>query len=167
MIPDTSVLQLASFLLAKEITPEILTTLQEPSVRKLLVELEPKAEAILSQEWSEDDFEEAAVEFCRLFILNPVVPARAAAWFEEKPGEIASRIQFMIDQGFLTLPAPFDKLTPDHMAVLLVIQGSLGEDDDGQFWADNVQPWIKRFSKALAEKTNSPLYQLTARILKG
>ena len=166
MIPDNAVLQLASLLIAKEVTPDLLTTLQNPAVSEMLITLEPSAKDLLTRPWTKQDHEDAAVEFCRLFILNPLVPARAAAWIEEKPDEIAGRIQFMLDQGFLILPEPYLTLTPDHLSVLLLIQCSLGEEDDGQFWADNLTPWISRFAKKLRKESTSPLYRLAGHLLK-
>lgn len=166
MIPDNAVLQLASLLIAKEPTPDLLATLQNPAVSEILIALEPSAKELLTRPWTEKDYEEAAVEFCRLFILNPAVPARAAAWIEDKPDEIAGRIQFMLDQGFLTLPEPYANLTPDHLSVLLIIQCSLGEEDDGQFWADNLAPWLPRFGKRLRKDSHSPLYRLVGHLLK-
>lgn len=165
MIPDNAVLQLASLLVAQEVTSELLTTLQNPGVRQMLVALEPELEDLLSRDWTPRDYEDAAVEFCRLFILNPAVPARAAAWLDDKPDEIASRIQFMLDQGFLVLPEPYHNLTPDHLSILLLIQCSLGEEDDGQFWADNVSPWVPRFAQQIQEQSSSPLYRLVGRLL--
>lgn len=166
MIPDNSVLQLASLLVAKEVTPELLETLQNPAVSEMLISLEPSARELLTRPWTDQDYEDAAVEFCRLFILNPAVPARAAAWREARPDEIAGRIQFMLDQGFLTLPAPFSTLTPDHLSVLLLIQSSLGDEDDGQFWEDNLGPWLAQFATALQQKSTSPLYRLVGAILQ-
>lgn len=167
MIPDNSVLQLASLLIAKEVTPDLIETLQNPAVSKMLISLEPDAKDLLTRNWTTNDYEDAAVEFCRLFILNPTVPARAAAWLEDQPDEIASRIQFMLDQGFLVLPESHKTLTPDHLSVLLIIQCSLGEEDDGQFWNDNVTPWLPSFAKALQEKSTSPLYRLVGKLLQS
>lgn len=166
MTPESAVLQLAASLLAREITPEVLATLQEPGTKAVLTQLEPTCSDLLDKKWTPKDFEEAAVEYCRLFILNPAVPIRAAAWFEDNSPEIASRIQFMIDNGFLALPESFQTLSPDHLAVLLLVQTTLAGGDATQFEADNLASWVPNFANALAQKTTHPLYRLAARLIE-
>ena len=166
MTPESAVRQLAATLLAREISPEVLATLQEPGTKAVLTHLEPTCSDILDKEWTPGDFEDAAVEYCRLFILTPAVPIRAAAWFEDNSPEIASRIQFMLDNGFLILPESFQTLSPDHLAVLLLTQTILAGEDATQFETDNLATWVPEFANALAEKTTHPLYRLAARLLK-
>jgi len=164
MTPESAVQQLAATLLAREVTPELLATLQEPITAGILTQLESACAELLEKSWTDQDFEDAAVEFCRLFILNPSVPARAAAYFEEeKSHEIAGRIRFMLDNGFLELAESFQSLAPDHLALLLIVHSSLAGEDALQFQADNLSPWISAFSKSLHENTYHPLYLLTVR----
>lgn len=165
MTPESAVLQLAATLLAREINPEVLATLQEPGTKTILTHLEPSCSELLDKEWTPQDFEDAAVEYCRLFILNPAVPIRATAWFDDNSTEIASRIQFMLDNGFLTLPETFQTLSPDHLAVLLLIQTTLAGEDATQFEADNLTPWVPKFATALGERTTHPIYRLVSRLL--
>jgi len=165
MTPETAVLQLAATLLAREITPDLLASLQEPTTANVLCQLEPDCRELLSKNWSPEDFDDAAAEFCRLFILNPAVPARAAAWFENDSLEIASRIQFMLDNGFLELPESFQTLAPDHIATLLIIHSSLEKEDADQFAEDNLKPWISRFTEKLRQTTDHPIYRLTGKLL--
>jgi TorA maturation chaperone TorD len=167
MTPESAVQQLAATLLAREVTPELLATLQEPATAGILIQLAPDCADLLQNTWTDQDFEDAAVEFCRLFILNPAVPARAAAYFEdEKSNEIAGRIQFMLDNGFLELPESFQTLAPDHISLLLIVQGTLAGEDATQFQADNLPPWVSTFSKSLSETTEHPLYRLAAKLVK-
>jgi len=167
MTPESAVLQLAASLLAREVSPEVLATLQEPGTKAVLTQLEPTCAEFLSKPWTPQDFEDAAVEYCRLFILNPAVPVRAAAWFEDDSLEIATRIQFMLDNGFLTLPETFQTLSPDHLAVLLLTRTTLAGEDATQFEADNLTPWVPQFAKALAEKTTHPIYRLAAKLIEA
>ena len=164
MNPESAVLQLAATLLAREVNPELLATLQEPSTAAVLKQLEPRCAELLEKEWDKSDFDDAAVEFCRLFILDPKVPARAAAYFEEKELEIAGRIQFMLDNGFLELPKGFQSLSPDHIAILLLVLTSLAGEDAVQFKKDNLS-WLPEFSSKLAEKSEHPIYQLAAKLI--
>lgn len=167
MTPESAVLQLASFLLAKEVNPELLTILRIPGTTKALTRIEPSCSEILGKDWTDQDFEEAAVEYCRLFILNPAVPARAAAYFpEENAQEIGSRIQFMIDNGFIDLPENYRSLAPDHIALLLIIHSSLAGDDARQFHADNLAPWSDRFADALEQSAQHPLYRLAGKLVR-
>ncbi len=167
MTPEAAVLQLSATLLSREITPDLLSALQEPGTTEILKQIEPSAGELLEKSWDEKDFEDAAVEFCRLFILNPAVPARAAAYFEKDELEIAGRIQFMLEQGFLEVPESFQTLAPDHVSILLLIQTTVAGEDAIQFSADNLTPWVPRFAADLTEKSKHPLYKLVGKLLQG
>lgn len=165
MTPESAVQQLAAGLLAREVTPEVLATLQEPATAAILAQLEPGCAEALGKDWTDEDFEGAAVEYRRLFSNDPAVPIRAVAWIEDDSPEIAPRIQFMIDNGFLLLPESFQSLSPDHLAVLLLTLSTLAGDDALQFRADNLDPWVPQFVAALTEKTSHPIYRLAARLV--
>ncbi|MDB4272997.1 molecular chaperone TorD family protein [Akkermansiaceae bacterium] len=164
MNPEAAVQQLAATLLAREVNPELLATLQEPSTAAILKQLEPTCAELLEREWTKEDFDDAAAEFCRLFILEPAVPARAAAYFTENDLEIAARIQFMLDNGFLELPEGFQTLSPDHIAILLLVQTTLAGEDAVQFKKDNLS-WLPEFSGKLASESGHPFYQLAAKLI--
>lgn len=164
MNPESAVQQLAATLLAREVTPELVATLQESATAAILKQLEPSCIELLGREWTKKDFNDAAVEFCRLFILEPKVPARAAAYFEEKELEIASRIQFMLDNGLLEIPEGFQTLSPDHIAILLLVQTTLAGEDAIQFKKDNLS-WLPEFARKLADQSKHPFYQLVAKLI--
>lgn len=166
MTPEAAVAQMAASLLAHEIDASVLASLQQPETAAILKQIEPSAAELLDKEWTADDFEAAAVEFCRLFILNPAAPARAAAYLEKKNSlEVAGRIQFMLDSGFLELPERYQSLAPDHVAVLLLVFSSLDGADATRFKADNMA-WVPGFSDRLHRETGHALYRLAAKILQ-
>ena len=165
MTPEAAVAQLAASLLAHEIDASLLASLQQPETAAILRQIEPSVAPLLEKEWTPQEFEDAAVEFCRLFILNPVAPARAAAYEEKDSLEVAGRIQFMLDSGFLELPERFKTLAPDHVALLLLVYSSLEGDDSIQFKSDNLG-WLPDFSELLEEKSRHGLYLFAAKILK-
>ncbi len=165
MTPEAAVAQLAASLLAHEIDVSILASLQQPETAAILTQIEPSARELLERDWTAEDFETAAVEFCRLFILNPDAPARAAAYEDKKSLDVAGRIQFMLDSGFLELPATYQTLAPDHVALLLLVYSSLNDEDAIQFKADNLA-WLPRFSERLETESRHVFYLLASRILR-
>ena len=165
MNPEAAVAQLAASLLAHEIDASVLASLQQPETAAILKEIEPMVATLLEKDWTSQDFEDAAVEYCRLFILNPAVPARAAAYEDKKSLGVAGRIQFMLDSGFLELPERFKTLAPDHIALLLLVYSSLKGDDSIQFKGDNLA-WLAGFSECLEKESLHPLYLLAAKILR-
>lgn len=165
MTPEAAVAQLAASLLAHEIDASVLASLQQPDTAGILKQIEPAVSPLLEKDWGPQDFEDAAVEYCRLFILNPVAPARAAAYEEKDSLEVAGRIQFMLDSGFLELPERFKTLAPDHIALLLLVYSSLEGDDSIQFKSDNLA-WIADFLERLENESQHALYLLAAKILK-
>jgi len=164
MTPEAAVAQLAASLLAHEIDASILASLQQPETAAILIRIEPSARELLEREWTPEDFENAAVEFCRLFILNPAAPARAAAYDDKNSLAVAGRIQFMLDSGFLELPATFQTLAPDHVALLLLVYSSLEGEDSIQFKSDNLA-WLPLFLERLEEKSTHAFYLLASKIL--
>lgn len=165
MTPEAAVAQLAASLLAHEIDASLIASLQQPETALILQKIEPRVAPLLDKEWNSQDFEDAAVEYCRLFILDPVAPARAAAYNEKKSLEVAGRIQFMLDSGFLELPVRFKTLAPDHVALLLLVYSTLQGDDSIQFKSDNLA-WLPDFSGRLETECQHPLYLLVAQILR-
>ena len=165
MTPEAAVAQLAASLLAYEVDASILASLQQPETAAILKQIEPSSSALLERDWTSRDFEDAAVEFCRLFILNPMAPARAAAYEAKGSAQVAGRIQFMLDSGFLELPERYQSLAPDHVALLLLVYSSLSDEDAIQFKADNLA-WLGQFSERLEKESDHAIYLLAAKILR-
>ena len=165
MTPEAAVAQLAASLLAHEIDASVLASLQQPETAAILKQIEPSIQELLERDWTSEDFENTAVEFCRLFILNPVTPARAAAYEDKESLQVAGRIQFMLDSGFLELPKTYQTLAPDHVALLLLVYSSLTGEDAIQFKSDNLA-WLPAFSECLEKESEHALYLLAAKILK-
>lgn len=165
MSPESAVAQLAATLLAHEIDASVLASLQQPETAAILKQIEPTSADLLEKEWTAEDYEEAAVEFCRLFILQPAAPARAAAYEEKGSLEVAGRIQFMLDSDLLELPERFQTLAPDHIALLLLVVSSLEGSDALQFKKDNLA-WMPQFSERLEGESRHPFYALAAKILR-
>ena len=165
MTPEAAVAQLAASLLAHEIDASILASLQQPDTAGILKVIEPAVALSLEKDWTPQDFADAALEYRRLFIFNPVAPARAAAYEGRDNLEVAGRIQFMLDSGFLELPERFKTLAPDHVALLLLVYSSLEGDDSLQFKNDNLV-WLSDFSERLEDESRHALYLLAAKILQ-
>lgn len=165
MNPESAVAQLAASILVREVDATLLASLQEPATAAVLKQIEPAAGELLERDWTEADFDDAAVEYCRLFILTPAAPARAVAYDETKGNEVAGRIQFMLDSGFLELPEHFATLTPDHVALLLLVASSLSGDDYIQFRKDNLF-WLGEFTEKLGKASSHPIYQLVGKIVR-
>ena len=171
---DASVLRLAATLLAGEVTPELVAELQAPSTTAALVAIEPACADLLGRPWRPDDFEEAAVEFCRLFILKPAAPPRAAAWLEEVSGVdalvVAGMMQSWMDDGFLKVEPAFAALPPDHVALLLFVLAEIGPGDAAQaaqFQKDHLESWLPDFLLRLEGESAHPLYSLAAKLVRG
>ena len=170
--PDAAVLQLTATLLATEIEPQLLSVLQEPETASALSNIEPACKELLTRPWEETDFDDAAVEFCRLFILNPAVPPRAIAWMEKDAQAnpvVASRIQTLIDHGTLRLGPPFQNLPPDHIAVLLLVYSQLAassQERGKEFVTENLSSWLPQFTSSLRECRTHPIYSLAAKLIQ-
>ena len=165
MTPEAAVAQLAASLFAHEIDASILASLQQPETAGVLRAIEPSSGDLLEREWMAEDFEKAALEFRRLFIREAAVPVRAEVYEKKDEPEVAGRIQFMLDSGFLELPVTYRTLAPDHLALLLLVYSSLEGEDAKQFKVDNLS-WLPKFSERLKKEAGHPFYRLAARILQ-
>ena len=86
--PDDSialggVLQLLGRFLVEEINPELLAILQQKDVCDILTKAHPACADLLSQRWTADTFEAAAVDYCSLFVLPKGINPMASAWAEK------------------------------------------------------------------------------------
>jgi len=71
----------------------------------------------------------------------------------------------MLDSGLLELPATYQSLAVDHIALLLLVYSSLGAEDALQFKMDNLA-WLPQFSERLEQESEHAFYLLASKILQ-
>jgi TorA maturation chaperone TorD len=163
MTPEASLYNLLARLLSTEIDADFLALLHTPDIREIFEQIHPNCLNI--------DLEEAATEYCRLFILPRGVPALASAWLPgDDPNKAAPIVGLVHNlKSTLTLSLPEDQL-PDHAAVLLPLMAWLLDNQPEaakDFHALALCPWIPAFATALKKKAKLPIYQATAEILRA
>ena len=148
---------------AKEIDPHFLKLLSATSeLSEVLNSIAPGC--------LELDLEEAAAEYCRLFILPRGVPAVASAWLPGNDPNVAAPIVGLVHnlQSTLQLSLP-NELPPDHAGLLLPLMAWILDnqpDAAPEFHAVALTPWLHAFASALELKAQLPIYQAIAKILK-
>jgi TorA maturation chaperone TorD len=162
--PEAALYALLGRLFAAEIDAEFLAVLK--GTPELLAVFETIAPGCL-----DIDLEEAATEYCRLFVLPRGVPAVASAWL---PGSDPNRAAPIVGLVYnlkstleLSLPA---ELPPDHAGVLLPLMAWLLDKQPeaaADFQIVALNPWLEAFANALAEKAQLPVYRAIAKILKS
>lgn len=159
MTPEASLYNLLARLLSTEIDADFLTLLQSEDIRGIFEQIHPGCLNI--------DFDDAATEYCRLFILPKGVPALASAWLSGENAVIPTLVHHL--ESTLQLSLPGDQ-RPDSAAVLLPLMAWLIENQaeaSADFKAIALDPWIPAFAEALHEQANLPIYQVTAKLLQA
>ncbi len=153
-------------LIHREVNPQLLELLRQPEVLKGFTEIDPACADYFSKEWSESDFENAAVDFCDLFILPESGSApRAAAWLEIG-GDLTAEVVDSVVTKFITewkihVPPSYQHLAYDHLSLIFYICVVIAEKDEAlaaEFEAAVLTPWAGKFGDSLAQ-SSSPLYR--------
>lgn len=166
-----SLAHLIAHFLLHEIDPPGLGTLRQPGMLETLDKLEPGCSEYLSREWQTDDFEQAAVDYCSLFVLPRGAPPFAGAWLGGAPQEHSQRLlaqihgiarQLDTEPGFANLPV-------DHFGLLLPLLAEAWLRDhrkavDG-LRQEILEPTIPAFAAACRQRTRNPLYRALASLL--
>lgn len=165
---------LVAHLLLHEVDPSTLEILRQDNVLEVLEKLEPGCRDYLAgREWSAQDFERLAVEYCRLFILPGGVSPYANAWLGGDPLVQGPRIAARIDAVTATLGVEINPGDPpgDHLGTLLALAarawqaGPEGEPLARVLADELLLPWMPAFSAGLQQKTDDPLYRALGSLL--
>lgn len=165
---------LVAELLHRELDESLLKLLRQPQVLAFFTEAEPECADYISREWSKDHFEQAAVDFCDLFIMPETACApRAAAWLSIG-GSVTTEAVDSLVNGFVTgwnieVPASYLALPPDHASLLLYLSAIIRQaepDQVDQFEAITLHSWLPEFGAELAQ-TRSPIYKVIGQLLVG
>jgi TorA maturation chaperone TorD len=171
-------LEVCSRLLLSEVDAKCLTALRDPALRTPLAQLEATLPDWLGRDpWSAHRFDEAAADFCELFVLSPGTSPCASAWLGDEPARIGAAFNTHVEHwcgalGLAISNAPLGRVPRDHVAVLLGLyaHATLKADEASSALAAEIYdsalaPWIPRFARAVLKKTRNPLYRAVARLL--
>ena len=156
-------------LLHLEIDPRLRELLLQPEILEAFQQLDDRCESYLTSDWSEKDYETAAVEFCTQFILNDSdsVP-RAAAWIDESHSKVLEDVVFaFIKEWKIEVPPSYQKLAHDHVSLLLYLSSTIRSQDINlakEFDELTLAPWIAAFGKSLTSSP-VPVYRAIGQIL--
>lgn len=174
--PQAGLYLLFAELLHRELDPPLRKLLLQPDVLDVFVQIEPACAHYLGKTWNEDDYEQAAVDFCDLFIMPesgsaPRAAPRAAAWLEVGGALSAESVDAVVSQ-FITewkieVPPSYQYLAYDHIALILYLSVVIAEQDLAlaeEFKTAVMNPWIGSFSNSLKNAT-SPVYSALGAML--
>ena len=163
----SGLLQLSGLLLSEELKHESLALLEEDAIRSVLIGLEPEVETFLNQEWNGEALEEAAVEYCHLFVLPKGISPMASAWTSKDEAEnislhiqtVSATLRSAVE---IHLPTKLGALPPEHAARLLSTAAGLAAsrelDIQSQaipFLQATTVPWLGKFSERLSQNSTS------------
>ncbi len=164
----------------EELNSELIGILQAPEVHAVFAQVNPACADYLSQAWDAKAYEQAAVDYCELFILPKGISPMAGAWYDKGAGAEAASIKIQQAVGMLrssvdlALPQPFQQTPAEHAGVLLFICGRLFAADDQEiqgrglpFFHVTTSTWLQAFSKALSGNRVSPFYQAVGTLVEN
>lgn len=173
----SGLLQLSSLLLSEELNHESLALLDEDAIRSVLIGLEPEVEPFLNQEWNSEALEEAAVEYCHLFVLPKGISPMASAWTSKDEAEnislhiqtVSSTLRSSVE---FDLPPKLAALPPEHAASLLSTAAGLASSRELEIQSQAIPfletttiPWLGKFSEKLSQNSTSTFYRAVGRLI--
>ncbi len=179
--PDSAahagLLRFLSRVLLRELDEDLVRVLRQSEVREILVKADPTITRFLESEWSPADREEAAVEYCRLFIVPGTCLPVASAWLARTgdgkaaapDNAVAGVIGKLIESLELSLSADLKRLPPDHISVALEIAAWLeleaGAADAREFQSAVLRFLAAPFALRLGQVAEHPVYRAAGRLL--
>ncbi len=166
-----SVARLIAHFLLCEIDEDGLRTLLQPDVLEILEKLEPGCAEYLEGDWHAADFEQAAVDYCSLFVLPKGAPPFASAWLGGTPHEHGPRLLALIRQvaGRLEIDLGFENLPADHLGLVLSLWAEAVEREASEAAAivevELLQPVVHDFCRAARDGTQNVFYRGMASLL--
>lgn len=172
-------LELACRLLVRELDQEVVEALRQPDLCAALQAYDPGCGAYLDalHRGGRPAFDDAAAEYCALFVLGRRTSPYASAWLDGDPAErgaaVAQAVARWMDQlGVEIAPGQWGNIPRDHVAVLsgttaiaLLAPQPAGERLARSIVAETL-PWVPRFARAVSRETTVPLYRAAARLLE-
>lgn len=172
--PKAGLYLLFAELIHREIDSRLLELLRQPEVLAGFSGVEPACADYLNKDWSEADYEAAAVDFCDLFIMPDSGSApRAAAWLETGGDLTAEAVDAVVNQ-FITewkieVPPSYQYLAYDHLSLIFYLVVVIAEQDQSlaeEFEAAVLTPWVGMFGESLAT-SSLPVYSALGVMLAG
>ncbi len=174
--PKADLATLVARLVLREIDPPALDSLCRPEILEILEKLEPGCARYLGgHDWSSEDFDEAAADYCEIFVLSKKTSPFASAWLGGAPEthgpDVARRVHAIAAGLGLESGAASSwtvaNLPPDHLGVLLSLaaeawrlEPAVAED----FSSELLRPWIPAWAEACRASAQSPLYRAVSRL---
>lgn len=125
--------------------------------------------------WSAEQEDEAAVEYCRLFITPGVCVPLASAFLggakggsKGEGGAVALMVPGILEQLDVSLEPKLAELPNDHLSLLFSLWALLLEEGEGgeQFKELCIEPWALAFVVRLEEEAQHPFYQGLAQVTR-
>jgi len=171
----SSLYRLIGQCLISELDTPAIEMLRSAQISSVLGTLEPDFVAYVKRDWTAKDFEDAAVEYCGLFVLPGGAPLRASSWIAGT--EVEHTLVAGVEQVLMSFELSIDQLavgnlSKDNIGLLLLLAAYLFEVDASEksrfghdFVSNFVLPWAPAFSEALLAKTTNPVYRAMSLLL--
>lgn len=173
-----TLLELVARLLIEELDQESRDALRHPDIVSVLDKLEPGVEEYLgSGDWTEQQWDYCAADFCGLFLSNKKTAPFASAWMGEEASVVGAAHSELVDAwcghlGISVGGGPWGNVPRDHIAVLvglmahaLHVPGPEGEALAQDILQRGLNPWVHKFTQAVLGATENPLYRSIVRLL--
>ncbi len=170
-------LEVAARLVVRELDHAVVESLRAPALRDALSAYDSDCAAYLDalDAGGADALEQAATEFCSLFVLGKNTSPHASAWLGSDPAETGAAITrsvagWMDQLGVEVAPGDWGNIPRDHLAVLcgLVAIALHAPHPAGERLARTIAVealgWVPAFAEAVEHATTNPLYRAAARL---
>lgn len=173
------VLELACRLLVRELDDETVEALADRSLADALDAYQPGCSGYLARLAADSGpgLQDAATDFCALFVVSKPTCPYASAWLPGTSAETGAAITRSVDDWMTQLaielaPGAWGNIPRDHVAVLagLVALALHQPGPDGVALARTIAAstlgWVPAFADAVCAATGNPLYRAAARMVE-
>ena len=170
-------LRFLSRVFLRELDVEFIHVLRQSAVGDVLVKADPTMTEFLRSDPSPRELEEAAIEYCRLFVVPGACLPVASAWQARTEDEkttgpddaVASVVRALMESQKLSLGAELTTLPPDHISVALEIAAWLELEaepvESREFRSVVLRSWAAPFAQRLGVVAEHPVYRAAGRLL--
>lgn len=163
--------------LISELDLQTVQSLQSPAIAEVLTTLDAELGPYLSKAWNQAEFDNAAAEYCALFVLPGGVTQVASHWVpgptEQNGHKIVAGVEQILENfGLQVEQQRMGNVPKDNVGLLLLLAAELFALDASeasthgqQFVANYVTPWALDFGAALRDRNSTPLYRAIGELL--
>lgn len=160
-----------------ELDADVLGVLRAPDIAPVLGKLDAEFQPYVNRAWTQAEYDDAAAEYCALFVLPKGVTLTASYWIpgstEEIGHQLVAGVLKVLENFELSVESlAIGNVPKDNIGLLLMLAAQIYGMDEmrstrfgDEFVEQFVLPWGHGFCDGLLARTHNPVYRAIAHLL--